>query len=217
MLLENSPMNSNKEERLTTASVPNRRKTRMTEIPMPMGDDQQRPKKESGGGPCSTKLIAVVIIVIVVGALGFILLSSPGGSEDYQTREIASYNNQDIDLYPTFYRSQFSVSSSETQTSIQPDLLFDIDVKTGSDSVVVTAQIAVYDVDQTTFDTLSWTDLDNNHLVGSDSDTGDVLGFIDLYNYPETYTWVIWFEASSKSDVWDVDIDLTLRYNWVDT
>ncbi len=188
----------------------------MTEIPMPMGDDQQRPKKESGGGPCSTKIIAVVIIVIVVGAVGFILLSSPGGSDDYQTREIASYTNQDIDLYPTFYRSQFSVSSSDTQTTIQPDLLFEIDVNTGSDSVMVSVQIAVYDVDQTTFDTLSWTDLDNNHLVGSDSHTGDVLDFIDLYNYPETYTWVVWFDASSKSDVWDVDIDLTLRYNWVD-
>lgn len=187
----------------------------MTEIPMPIGGDQEEPKRDSGSGPCSTKLIAVVIIVVVVAALGFVLLSGSGGSDEFQTRAIASYDDQDIDLYPTFYRAEFSVSSSEVQTDVQPDLLFEIDVNTGSDSVTVDIHIAVYDVDQTTFDSLSWSELDNDYLVNSATYTDDVNHYIDLYNYSETYTWVIWFEASSKSDVWDVDIDLTLRYNWV--
>jgi len=183
---------------------------------MPGDDGYQQPERPSKKGIPWTKIIVVVIILAIIGVAGFLVLQ-PGGdtqSGNYSTREIQDYNNEDIELYPTFYRDDFSVSSSETQTSTQPDLHFEIDVDTGSDDVTVDIVIAVYDVDQSTFDTLSWSELDNNHQITKTTHTGEVLDFIDLHNYSDTYTWVIWFEASSKADVWDVDITLTLRYNW---
>ncbi len=190
--------------------------TLLTEIPMPGDDGYQQSETPSKKDIPWKKIIVVVIIIAIIGVAGFLVLQ-PGGdtqSGDYSTREIQDYNNDDIELYPTFYRDDFSVSSSETQTSTQPDLHFEIDVDTGSDDVTVDIVIAIYDVDQSTFDSLSWSELDNNHQMGKTTHTGEVLDFIDLHNYADTYTWVIWFEASSKTDVWDVDITLTLRYNW---
>jgi hypothetical protein len=183
---------------------------------MPGENGYQEPERPSKKGTPWTKIVLVVIIIAVIGVAAVLVLQ-PGGnaqSGDYSTREIEDYNNEDIELYPTFYRAEFSVSSSETQTDIQPDLHFEIDVNTGSDDVTVDIVIAVYDVDLSTFDTLSWSELDNNYQMDKTTHTGEVLDFVDLHNYSDTYTWIIWFEASSKADVWDVDITLTLRYNW---
>ena len=183
----------------------------MTEIPMPT-DDQARPSGESDGGRCSTKLIAVVVVVIVIGAAAaFILLSGPSGP---QTRTIATYEDEDIELWPTFYREEFTVTSSETQTDTQPDLKFLIDVSTGSDSVSVDIYVEVYDCNLATFDSLSWSELGDDYLVDWETDSDSLDDFIDLHNYAETYTWVIYFTASEKTDTWSVDIDLSLRYNW---
>lgn len=182
---------------------------------MPGDDDYQEPQDTTKKGTPWTKIIVVVVIIAVLGIAAFTLLQPSGPTGDFSTRTIQDYNNQDVDLYPTFYRSEFSVSSSEVQTSTPPDLHFDIDVNTGSDDVTPTVVIAVYDVDQTTFDSLSWSELDNNYQMGMFTyNARDVLSYIDLHNSADTYTWVIWFEASSKADVWDVDITLTLRYNW---
>jgi hypothetical protein len=173
-------------------------------------------------GPCSVRCLGAVVVIAIVAVAGIVIIQNlpdnggngGNGGADYDTRTIDSYSNQDVTLYPTFYPGEFDVYSSETQTSTVPDLYFDITVNTGSDSVSVSVHIAVYDTDLSTFDSLSWEDLDNYYLVGEDTYTGGADDFINLYNYAETYTWVIWFDASFKSDTWDVDITLTLRYNW---
>ena len=155
----------------------------------------------------------VVIAVVFLGT--FASLFNWGGGPSYQTRSIASYSNQDVSLFPSYYYDEFSVSSYETQTTTSPDLDFEISVtSTGSDGVTVTVHVAVYEIDKTTFDGIStWAGLDS-YLVDQGDYTTTASDFINLYNYADTYVWVFWFDASSKTSTWSVNIDLTLRYNW---
>ncbi|MFW9861390.1 MAG: hypothetical protein ACFFEX_02455 [Candidatus Thorarchaeota archaeon] len=189
----------------------------MTEIPLPPGEYEAppAPRKERGCG--TTVIVVLVIAIIVVAGVVIVMMSGLGnGGTSYDERAIADYQNQDIDLTPTYYRGGFSVSSSEVQTSIVPDLFFEIEVKdTGTDGVSVSAHIAVYETSVSIVDGAStWGDLDT-YLVGEGTYPSPFSQRVDLYNYASSYTWVIWFEASAKTDVWDVDITLTLRYNWV--
>ena len=195
----------------------------MTEIPMPASDPYQpAPQKSSTGSECckwGAIICVILIIAMVIIAMVFMggILSIFGGigGADYGEREIASHNNTDVQLFSTYYYDEFSVSTAETQTSIEPDLQFDISVDdTGVDVVTVTIHFAIYDIDQTTFDSIpTWGGLDP-YLVQDGDYTTSVSSFFNLNNNADTYVWVIWFEASSKTSVWTVDIDLTLRYNW---
>ena len=184
---------------------------------MPESDGYVAPTP-SGGGGNTMKIAAIVIIaIVVVAAVVIVVIWNPfapsSNGPTYQSRTIKNVS-QDINLWPTFYREEFSVSSSETQTTIEPDLYFQITVlSTGTDSVSVTITYEVYEVSQSMFDSLSWSELDP-YLLDSDSGTNSVGDWINLNNYADTYTWVIIFEASSKNSTWDVDVTLTLRYNW---
>ncbi|MFW9887830.1 MAG: hypothetical protein ACFFER_06590 [Candidatus Thorarchaeota archaeon] len=191
----------------------------MTEIPLPPSDYEAPPAQRKGRGCGTTLIIVLVIAIVVVAGVVIVLMSGLGNgpaSGSHDERQIADYMNQDIELTPTFYRGGFSMSSSEVQTSIVPDLLFDIYVRdTGNDSVSVSAHIAVYEASVSVVDGApTWGDLDT-YLVGEGTYPSPFSQWIDLYNDVSSYTWVLWFEASSKTDVWDVDITLTLRYNWV--
>jgi len=189
----------------------------LTEIPLPPGEYEAPPTPKKGRGCGTTVIVVLVIAIIVVAGVVIVLMSGLGnGGTSYDEREIADYQNQDIDLNPIYYRGGFTVSSSEVQTSIVPDLLFDINVRdTGSDGVSVSAHIAVYETSVSVVDAAStWGELDT-YLVGEGTYPSPFSQRVDLYNYASSYTWVIWFEASYKTDVWDVDITLTLRYNWV--
>ncbi|MBN2230044.1 MAG: hypothetical protein JW779_10700 [Candidatus Thorarchaeota archaeon] len=195
----------------------------MTEIPMPGPETYEPTKKSSTGSDCCkwTVIICVILIigmfVIAMVFMGGILSIFGGGGigSNYSTRTITSYSNQDIDLYTTYYYDEFYVSSSETMTMTEPDIQFDIVVDdTGSDSISVTIHFAIYAIDQSTFDSIpTWAGLDS-YLVEDGDYTNTASDYFNLNNYADTYVWVIWFEASSKTDVWNVDIDLTLRYNW---
>ena len=78
----------------------------------------------------------------------------------------------------------------------------------------VTIHFAIYSIDMTTFDSIpTWPGLDS-YLVEEGDYLSSVSNWFDLNNYADTYVWVIWFEATSKTDIWTVDIDLTLQYNW---
>jgi hypothetical protein len=203
----------------------------LTEIPLPP-EGYEVPSAPKKGPGCGTMMIVGLVIAIVVVA-GVIIVLLPGlgnggftttttttststtTTGDHSERELGDYR-QDVDLVDTrYYFGGFSVSSSEVQTSTVPDLLFDIDVRdTGSDSVAVSIHIAVYEAAASTVtNAASWGDL-SGYLVGEGTYSSPTLRFINLYNYASTYTWVIWFEASDKTDVWDVEIKLTLRYNW---
>jgi hypothetical protein len=197
----------------------------MSEIPIPASDPYQQPKQSSGYGTCC-KIGVVVCVLLIVGmiiiAMVFMggLLSifggiTTGGGTTYSTRSLQSSNNVDIDIYPTYYYDEFSVYSSEAQTTTSPDVYFDISVDdTGSDAVSVTIHFAIYEIDQTTFDSIpTWGGLDSYLVEDGDYSTARV-DFFNIYNYASTYVWVIWFDAASKADIWTVDITLTLRYNW---
>ncbi|MFX1262441.1 MAG: hypothetical protein ACFFAZ_10160 [Promethearchaeota archaeon] len=191
----------------------------MTEIPLPPSDYEAPPAQRKGRGCGTTFIIVLVIAIIVVAGVVVVLmsgLSNGPASGSHDERQIADYMNQDIELTPTYYRGGFSVSSSEVQTTIVPDLLFDIYVRdTGTDSVSVSGHIAVYEASVSVVDGAStWGDLDT-YLVDEGTYPSPFSQRIDLYNYVSSYTWVLWFEASNKTVVWDVDITLTLRYNWV--
>ena len=194
----------------------------MTEIPMPGPEPQQPAPKSSTTSDCC-KWGAIICVLLIIGMviiamvfMGSILSIFSGfGGADYGERTLASYNNSDADLFDSYYYDEFYVSSSETQTSTPPDVQFDISVDdTGDDIVSVTIHFAIYDIDQTTFDSIStWSGLDS-YLIDDGDYIGSASDWFDLHNYADTYVWVLWFEASSKTSIWTVDIDLTLRYNW---
>lgn len=163
-------------------------------------------------------IVGLIIAIVIVAGIIIVMLPGLGNggiNGDYSERQVADYMNQDVELTPIYYRGGFSVSSSEVQTSTVPDLLFDVFVRdTGSDGVSVSAHIAVYEASVSTVDAASsWGDL-SSYLVDEGTYPSPFSQRIDLYNYASSYTWVIWFEATGKTDVWDVDITLTLRYNW---
>jgi archaellin len=186
----------------------------MSEIPMPEPGGYEAVTTEKKKGCCS-RTVVLCIVVIAVVVIGVIAATVLLGGPSYQTRVVDEYYNEDVNLSTTtFYRGEFYVSSSETQTSTQPDLYFQITVDTGSDSMSVTVHIAVYNLDVATFDSIeTWAEVDN-YLMDEKDIAPPVDDYIDLYNFADTYTWVIWFEASEKTDTWNVDITLTLRYNW---
>ncbi len=191
---------------------------------MPASEPYQPPKQSSGCGSCAkigviicvVFIIGIVIIAMVFwgGLLSFFGGIGNGGSS-YDTRSIASYSNTDFDIFPSYYYDEFSVYSSEVQTSTSPDVHFDIDVyNTGTDSVSVTVHFAIYEIDMTTFDSIiTWPGLDTYLMEQGDYTTSQI-SYFNINNYASTYVWVIWFDATSKTDTWSVDIDLTLRYNW---
>jgi hypothetical protein len=198
----------------------------MSEIPMPASDPYQpAPKKESGCWTCGKIAIVVcvaliilmfVIVLVFMGSMASLFGGIFGGTgSTYETRSIATYSSTDVDIYPAYYYSEFNVYSYETETSIQPDVHFTINVvDTGTDAVSVTVHYAIYDTDAATvYGATTWSELDVYLLESGDS-VSTVNDFINLNNNADTYTWVLWFEASSKVDTWQVDIDLTLRYNW---
>lgn len=199
----------------------------MSEIPMPASEPYQPPRQSSGYGTCC-KIAVVICVLLIIGmviiAMVFMggLLSFfggiTGGGSSYDTRSLASFNNIDVEIYDplgTYYYDEFDVYSSEVQTTTSPDVFFDIRVDdTGSDAVSVTIHFAIYEIDQTTFDSIStWSGLDS-YLVEEGDFLTSVSDFFNINNYASTYVWVIWFDATSKTDVWTVDYDLTLRYNW---
>ncbi len=183
----------------------------LTEIPLP--SDYTEPAKPSSGIGFGWKILAGLVVVIVVLAGVAVVLFGSVDTTGAGEREIGSWNNVDIELYPgVIYRDEFSVSSSEAQGSLVPDLDFDISVDdTGTDSVSVEIHIAVYELDVTTFDSLSSSGR-APYLVDEATSTDYIFTWIDLYDYASTYVWVVYFTASSKTDVWDVDLTLTLRY-----
>ena len=197
----------------------------MTEIPMPASDPYQPAPKRSGSSDCC-KWGAIICVILIIGMIliaaifmGGVLSMFGGifggGGATYGERTITTYNNSDVDLFSSYYYDEFDVSSSETQTTTAPDLQFDISVDdTGVDAVSVTIHFAIYSIDKTTFDSIpTWPGLDS-YLVEEGDYTNSVSDWFDLNNYSDTYVWVIWFEATSKTDIWTVDIDLILRYNW---
>ncbi len=191
---------------------------------MPASEPYQPPKQSSGCGSCA-KIGVIICVVFIIGIviIGMVfwggLLSFFGGigngGTSYDTRSITSYSNTDVDIFPSYYYDEFSVYSSEVQTNTQPDIHFDIDVyNTGTDSVTVTVHFAIYEIDITSFDAIpTWSGLDT-YLVEQGDYTTSQISYFNLNNYASTYVWVIWFDATSKTDTWSVDIDLTLRYNW---
>jgi hypothetical protein len=195
----------------------------MTEIPMPASDPYQPAPKRSGGSDCC-KWGAIICVVLIIGMIliavifmGGILsmFGGFGGGATYGERNIATYSSSDVELYGSYYYDEFDVSSAETQTSTAPDVSFDIAVTdTGVDGVSVTVHFAIYDIDKVTFDSIpTWPGLDT-YLVQEGDYSTSVSSFFNINNNADTYVWVVWFEATSKTSVWSVDIDLTLRYNW---
>jgi hypothetical protein len=191
----------------------------MTEIPLPP-DGYSGAEPEKKGGFCKNIVIIAVILMIVVGAIvGFTMLSEGPTTTttqqvDWDSRNIATWNNLDIETSDTvYYRNQFAVSSYEAETDEVPNAQFEISINDmGVDTGTVTVHVAVY---QTTMsvvdDAATWSELDS-YLVGQGDYTDSVNAYADLETYSDTYTWVVWFEYTGKTDTWDVDLLITLNY-----
>ncbi|NHJ13425.1 MAG: hypothetical protein EAX95_07095 [Candidatus Thorarchaeota archaeon] len=191
----------------------------MTEIPLPP-DEYSGVEPEKKGGFCKNILIIAVILMIVVGAVvGFTMFSDGPTTTttqqvNWDSRDIADWNNVDIETSDTvYYRNQFTVSSYETETDEIPYVQFEISIDDmGADTGTVGIHVAIY---QTTMsvvdDAATWSELDT-YLVGEGDYSNSVNAYADLETYSDTYTWVVWFEYSGKTDTWVVDLLITLNY-----
>jgi hypothetical protein len=196
----------------------------MTEIPNSGSESHQQLPNIHRGSRCSKRgaLICVVLIIgIIVGANVFVTSSRGPSKTDssetmYDSRSIVSYTNTDITPYITgMMHDEFSVNSSEVQTTTPPDMWFNITViSTGADNVLVSIFVDVYRLDLASFDSIpTWSGRDS-YLVEQGMYTNTATGFFNLDNQASTYVWVVWFNVSHKTVIWDVDITLNLRYNW---
>lgn len=187
-------------------------------------------------GPGFRKALAAGILCTIVVVGGFIGVMLPGLSNGgsttpttlipnypytptypYTRKPITILTDVDVDISPIYSADEFSVSSSEVETSIPPALHFFIVVSdVSSDSAIddsIDVHIAVFDANLSTIESApTWDDL-APYLISEATLSEPVSIEIDLHNSPSTYTWVIWFEAPYKTDVWDVTIWLYLRYN----
>ncbi|MHA2210831.1 MAG: hypothetical protein ACXABV_16885 [Candidatus Thorarchaeota archaeon] len=207
----------------------------MTGMRLHSSDGYVKPSVPSKGLGCRTILVAgVLVTIVIVGGLIGVTLPGPGGDSHTPTTLIPNYpytptypytrkpitvlTDVDVDISPDYSAEEFSVSSSEVQTSIPPALHFFIVISNvSSDTAIdesIEIHIAVYDSNLSTVeDAPTWDDL-SPYLIGEATLSEPVSMEIDLRNSPSTYTWVIWFEAPYKTDVWEVTIWLFLRYNW---
>lgn len=186
----------------------------MTEIPLPP-DEYAGAEPEKKGGFCRNVAVIVVILMIAIGAVvGYSMFSQGTGNIGWDSRDIREWNNSDIETADSvYYRGQFSVLSSETQTFELPYVHFDISIDDmGADSGSVTIHVAVYQTTMTVVDdAATWSELDV-YLIGEGDYTDTVNAYADLDDSPDTYTWVVWFEYTGKTDTWTVDLLITLNY-----
>lgn len=173
-----------------------------------LGDNLNNISKKKFG------LIILVGVVILVG-LNTAIEFPIGKGTSFETRSLSGFNNMEIEIYFIYYES-FEVLTTETQTNIAPDLYFEINVNTHNDTVPVEIKIAIFDVDEETFQSIDWDQLNFYHLVNSGTYANNVNYHLDLHNQNGNYTWTAWFETpSQKTCVWHATLDLTLRYNWM--
>jgi hypothetical protein len=177
--------------------------------------------------------IIVIAIVILGGYIGVVLPGIGNGNNHNPTQLIPNYpytptypytrktvtvlTDVDVDIYPQYSAEEFSVLSHEVLTSIPPELHFFVVISNvSSDAAIdesIDIHIAVYDTNLSTIEAAGTWDELSSHLVGEATLSDPVSREINLHNSPSIYTWVIWFEAPFKTDVWEVTIWLYLRYN----
>ena len=220
----------------------------MTGIPLPPSN-RHIESSVSSEGPGLRKTITALIIVTIIIMGGFIVVMLPGLGNGGSTTTLPGLDNGDftpytmipnynftptyrytrtpiiiltdvdVDISPMYSAEEFSVSSSEVETSIPPTLHFFIAISNvSSDTAIadsIDIHIAVYDTNLSSVENApTWDDL-APYLVSEEILPEPVSVEIELHNYPSTYTWVIWFEAPYKTDVWYTTIWLFLRYNWI--
>ncbi len=179
----------------------------MSEIPLAPSEEYKAP---SSSGGCNKMLAIVVIAVVVVGSL--VAVSFMSGSFVPTTRVVSSWTSENVLPWTeVFYTSEFSVTSAEAAENT-PYLRIEASVDNGDDSGAVTIFYELYECSKATVDgRASWSDIETYHIEGGYS-TGVLSENIQLENYPQTYTWVLYFSyTGTKADDWLCDLTVTLE------
>lgn len=178
------------------------------------GEEKQLAEISRGISPTATKAILAIVIIAIVAIASFTLLGTQPTPITPGSATLADDNDRDVDLFPAYLRAEFTVNASQVRTGTAPSVQFNVTVAdTGEDVVVVTIHVAVYDLNQTTFDSLGTIiDLEPYEIEQIEEQT-DLSGSIALDNEAKTYVWLVAFMATEKIDVWSVDILITLLYN----
>ncbi len=179
--------------------------------------------------------LVVVGIVVIVGLVAIAFLApwiTPYASEErvwndtkappgsvasepkFEQRGLRYWNRTDVQLLPNYTRQELAVLPDEVATSIAPNVHFSITVKnTTIDAQNVTIYTAVYNLTLAEFDSMSETDR-QEHLLGSKIDHNWMRSTVSLGNTAREYVWVYWFNATQKTDLWEVDVFISFRYNY---
>jgi peptide/nickel transport system permease protein len=119
---------------------------------------------------------------------------------------------QDIELYPQTINGSFEITEENVETGEPPRVFFGAEViDTGVDQIPVTIFIAIYEIDLETFETLSESQREQ-YIVETANATTKVTQYLVLEADPTTYVYVIWFDASQKTNTWSVNIRIILTY-----
>ncbi len=206
----------------------------MTEIHIP-GDTA--PISPSKGPGMKTILMVVVVLLIIGGAvIAYALLG--GGpnvtttseptttsttttvtttSSNHESILLAHYSDLDPDVYPTYFSGGFELTTDHVDDATPPDILFMLFYHDmGTDVSDVWTYIACFDLDEASFDSMTWTNR-QPYLIDEDYIIGTVTHYINLPKTTGDYTWTFYIDDSEigKSDVWSVNIYIFLRYNWI--
>ncbi len=145
--------------------------------------------------------------------------AAPGAaSNDHRIYDINLWVDRetDIDLLPVVYSGGFSVFDNQTLTSTNPWLKVEIVVmRTYDDEVNVTITAEIYQLNYTEYQTMSEFER-APYLVNRISDNNTLEQNIQLTNETVPYTWIVFYEAPTKTVVWDVDVDVSIAYKLPD-
>ena len=164
--------------------------------------------------PTAVKAIAAVAVIAIVVVASVALLGSQPQPIVPDSSTLGQYNDYDLELFPTFLRAQFIVNESQVLTGTAPEVQFNVNVEdTGEDVGTVTIFVAVYELNESTFDSLG-TIIDlEPYKVAQIEDQTLLEGSIDLDNEASTYVWLVVLYAAAKTSVWSVDVLVTLQFN----
>ena len=180
----------------------------MSEIPLAPSEEYKAPSSSGS----RTKLIAIVVIaVVVVGGLVAVVVVN-NSSPVYDTRQITSWTDADVEpSTTTYYRNSFTTSSAETVRL--PYLRAVVTIDNGYDTGSVGIEFHVYECSVAIVDAAaSWGDL-AIYREGLRTEYTSMDERISLENDPSSYTWVLIFTyTGTKSATWDCDMTITLEY-----
>ncbi|MDF1541153.1 MAG: ABC transporter permease, partial [Candidatus Thorarchaeota archaeon] len=177
-------------------------------------------------------LIGVVVIAFMVSLAVFAPFITPYGGEEriwadaraapgaesndpnVYKKQLFKIPHHDIDILPSFYSGEFTISPNETQTTTNPLLRLEVDFENDRlEGVNLTVEMALYTLNLTMFNSLSEAGratyfVDGISAVLAENESLDET--FRMSNATTAYVWTLSFDAPQKTRTWLVNARMEL-------